>query len=75
MRGKDQQQLNVTTMAMARRLTKSATDKVLLGVCGGIAEYLGWDSTLVRLIFVLAAIFGFGSFVLFYLILAVIMPR
>ncbi len=62
-------------MAMARRLTKSATDKVLLGVCGGIAEYLGWDSTLVRLIFVLAAIFGFGSFVLFYLILAVIMPR
>ncbi len=62
-------------MAMTKRLTKSATDKVLLGVCGGIAEYLGWDSTLVRLIFVLAAVFGFGSFVLFYLILAVIMPR
>ncbi len=62
-------------MAMARRLTKSASDKILLGICGGIAEYLGWDSTVVRIIFVLAAIFGFGSFVLIYLILAVIMPR
>ncbi|MFO8029324.1 MAG: PspC domain-containing protein [Cyclonatronaceae bacterium] len=62
-------------MALTQRLTKSATDKVLLGVCGGLAEYLGWDSTILRLIFVLATIFGFGSFVLFYLVLAVIMPR
>lgn len=60
---------------MTQRLTKSATDKVLLGVCGGLAEYLGWDSTILRLIFVLATIFGFGSFILFYLVLAVIMPR
>lgn len=62
-------------MAMARRLSKSASDKILLGICGGIAEYLGWDSTVVRIIFVLAAIFGFGSFILIYLVLAVIMPR
>ncbi len=58
-----------------RRLKKSSNDSMLLGVCGGIAEYLGWDTTLVRIVFVLAAIFGFGSFALFYLILAVIMPR
>ncbi|MDI6401185.1 PspC domain-containing protein [Balneolaceae bacterium ANBcel3] len=60
---------------MKRKLKKSASDKVLLGICGGIAEYFGWDSTLVRVVFVLAAIFGVGSFALFYLILAVIMPR
>ncbi len=58
-----------------RRLTKSAHDKMLLGVCGGIAEYLGWDGTLVRIIFVIATILGAGSFALIYLILAVIMPR
>lgn len=48
---------------------------MLLGVCGGIAEYLGWDSTLVRIIFVIATILGVGTFALLYLILAIIMPR
>lgn len=58
-----------------RRLTKSVSDKMLLGVCGGIAEYLGWDSTIVRIIFVIATILGVGTFALLYLVLAVIMPR
>ncbi len=58
-----------------KRLTKSAHDKILLGVCGGIAEYLGWDATIVRIIFVFAAILGVGTFVLLYLVLAIIMPR
>ncbi|MDG5767349.1 PspC domain-containing protein [Balneolales bacterium ANBcel1] len=62
-------------MATMKRLTKSTYDSILLGVCGGIAEYLGWDATLVRIIFVVAAILGVGSFVLLYLILAIIMPR
>ena len=57
------------------RLTKSTTDSMILGVCGGIADYLGWDATLVRIIFVIGTIIGFGSFVLLYLILAIIMPR
>jgi len=48
---------------------------MILGVCGGIADYLGWDATLVRIIFVIGTIIGFGSFVLLYLILAIIMPR
>lgn len=62
-------------MTTIKRLTKSYSDKLLLGVCGGIAEYLGWDSTIVRIIFVVATILGFGTFALLYLILAVIMPR
>lgn len=48
---------------------------MLFGVCGGIADYLGWDGTLVRVVFVIATILGVGSFALLYLLLAVIMPR
>lgn len=39
--------------AAARRLTRSVVDRKIAGVCGGIAEYLEIDSTLVRLIWVL----------------------
>lgn len=56
-----------------RRLTRSSNDKMLLGVCGGIAEYLGVDPTLIRLAWVvLAAVFGTG--ILAYIICAIIMP-
>ncbi len=57
-----------------KKLCKSNTDKKLCGVCGGIAEYFGVDSTLVRLICVLL-IFGVGSGLLAYIIAAIIMPR
>ncbi len=59
---------------MQKRLTKSLTDRVLFGVCGGLAEYLGWDSTLVRVIFVILTLAGIGSPILIYVILAVVMP-
>jgi len=56
-------------------LTRSSSDKVVAGVCGGLAEWLGWDVTLVRLIYVLISIFsaGFPGFIV-YVILWVIMP-
>ena len=57
------------------RLEKSDSDKVLTGVCGGLATWLGWDATLVRILFVALSIFGFGSFILLYLVMAVIMPK
>lgn len=57
------------------KLTRSKTDKMLFGVCGGIAEYWGWDSTIVRVIFVAATLLGMGSPLILYLILAFIMPR
>lgn len=57
-----------------KKLCKSNTDKKLCGVCGGIAEYFGVDSTLVRLICVLL-IFGVGSGLLAYIVAAIIMPR
>jgi phage shock protein C len=43
-----------------KTLTLSATDKKIAGVCGGIAEYLEVDSTLVRVIWVLVALTGIG---------------
>ena len=46
---------------------------MLAGVCGGVAEYLGWDPTIVRILFIIFALsYGFG--VLTYFILAIVMP-
>ena len=59
---------------MAAKLRKSRTDKMLAGVCGGIAEYLGWDSTIVRIILLVLVFSSFGTMVLLYFILALIMP-
>ncbi len=39
------------------------------GVCGGIANYMGIDPLIVRLVFAVGAIAGFGSFILIYLII------
>ncbi len=62
-------------MASKGRLTRSSTDKVVAGVCGGLAEWLGWDVTIVRLLYVLVSIFsaGFPGF-LVYIILWAAMP-
>lgn len=54
-------------------LYRSETDRMLGGVCGGLGNYLGIDSTLVRLFFVLLAL-GPGIGVLVYLALWVIAP-
>ncbi len=59
---------------MSRRLYKSQKDRIIGGVCGGLAEVLDIDPTIVRLIFVLLALLG-GHGVLLYLILWLIMPR
>ena len=54
-----------------QRLQKSE-DKILLGVCGGIAEFLGWSKNTVRVVWVLLTLVGFGF--LAYPILGLIMP-
>ena len=59
---------------MNKRLYKSNTDKMVDGVCGGIAEYFGIDPTLVRLAWALMCVMG-GSGILAYIIAAVIIPR
>ena len=59
---------------MDKKLYKSNEDKMIEGVCGGIAEYFGLDSTLVRLGWVIFCALG-GSGILAYIISAVIIPR
>ncbi len=56
-----------------KRLVKSRKDRKLCGVCGGIAQYLNVDVTVIRLLMVLVGCFGAG--VLFYIIAAIIMPE
>jgi phage shock protein C len=56
-----------------KKLYRSQTDKMIAGVCGGIAEYFGIDSTLVRLGWVLFTFAG-GSGILAYIIAWIIMP-
>ena len=58
-----------------KQLTRSRTDKKLFGVCGGIAEYLNLDPTLVRIAFVVGVIGSGGPFVLGYFALAFIMQK
>ena len=57
-------------------LQRSRKNKVIAGVCGGLAESLGWDVTLVRIVYVLLSIFsvGFPS-ILVYVILWIVMPQ
>ena len=56
------------------RLYRSCKDKILGGVCGGIAEYLGIDPTIVRILWIIGTLaWGFG--ILLYIILWIIVPR
>ena len=47
---------------------------MIAGVCGGLAEHLGMDPTLMRVIFVVVAAFG-GSSILVYILLALLLPE
>ena len=55
-----------------KRLYRSKNDRMICGVCGGIAEYFNIDPTLIRLAFVLFGLSGSG--ILAYFVAAVIMP-
>lgn len=61
---------------MNKKLYKSNTDKMLCGVLGGFAEYLGVDSTLVRLVFAVLSLFSAGfPGLLIYIICALVIPE
>jgi phage shock protein C len=59
---------------MEKRLMRLEEGRMIAGVCAGLAQHFGVDPTLVRIIFVILALFGLGGVVL-YLILWLIMPR
>ena len=57
-----------------KRLYRSREERMISGVCGGIAEYFEMDPTIIRLIFVLLAMAG-GPGLIAYIILAIIIPE
>ena len=57
-----------------KKLYRSDTDKMLCGVCGGIAEYFNVDPTLIRLLWAVLTCTG-GAGIIAYIIAAVIIPR
>ena len=62
------------TMNTKRMLYRHPTDKVVGGVCGGIAEYFGWDPVLVRVLWVVATFASWGGGLLAYILLAIFLP-
>ncbi len=57
-----------------KKLTRSTTDVKVLGVCAGIAAYFGWESTWVRIAWILLICFA-GTGILLYFLLAFVMPK
>lgn len=58
----------------SRRLYRSRRNRVIAGVCGGIAEYFNWDPTAVRLAFVVSLLIP-GPQAVFYLVGWIVMPE
>ena len=57
-----------------KRLIRSRKDRMLAGVCGGIANHMVVDPTIVRLIFIIGTFLGFAG-VLVYLIMWIVVPK
>lgn len=58
-----------------KKLRRSRKDKMLAGVCAGLADFFGLDVTLVRVIYALATVFTAFAGVLIYAILWIIVPE
>jgi len=58
-----------------RKLVRRTDDRMVAGVCSGVAAYFGIDPTIVRLVAVIGTIFGFGSLLVAYLVAWLLMPE
>jgi phage shock protein C len=56
-----------------RKLYRSQTQRMLAGVCGGLAEYFNIDATVMRVLFLILAVFG-GSGIVLYLVMWIVVP-
>jgi phage shock protein C len=63
------------TTTMTTKLQRSRNDKMIAGVCAGLAQYFGVDVVIVRLVFLLLFFAPHVPALLIYLILLVVMPR
>ena len=58
-----------------RKMERPRKDRMLGGVCAAIANFFGWDSTLVRIVYVLLTVFTAFSGIIVYFILLLIIPE
>ncbi|NJD60030.1 MAG: PspC domain-containing protein, partial [Anaerolineae bacterium] len=54
---------------------RSRRNRMIAGVCSGLAEFFGIDPTIVRLVFVAGTLLWFGTFLLLYLIMFIVVPE
>lgn len=62
-------------MAPAKKLFRSANNRILAGVCGGVGEYLDIDPTVVRVVYVLLSLLTAFAGLLVYIVLWLIIPE
>jgi phage shock protein C len=65
----------MSTETTTRKLRRSRDDRMVAGVCGGIARMLGMDAALVRLLLVAATLLGFGAGAVIYLVAWLVVPE
>ena len=58
-----------------KKLYRSRSNRMIVGVCAGLANFFGVDPTVVRLIFILGTLFGYGTFILIYIVIFVLAPE
>ncbi len=62
-------------MTEVKTLTRSKSNRMIAGVCAGLADYLNLDPTVVRLLFVLGFFALHGGLLLAYIIMAIVTPE
>lgn len=60
---------------MEKKLTRSVSDKKIMGVCGGLAKYANQDPNIIRIIAVVLALFTGGSLAIAYIIAGFLLPE
>lgn len=61
---------------MAKKLSRTVgKEKMFFGVCGGVAKYIDVDAALIRILWAILTIFGFGTPILIYFLMMFIMPK
>lgn len=58
-----------------KKLTLSTQNKKIVGVCGGIGEYLSIDATIIRILWILGTLLSFGTGLLAYVICWILIPN
>jgi phage shock protein PspC (stress-responsive transcriptional regulator) len=71
----DSSQFDSYAFSQSKKLYKSRTDKKWLGVCGGLSEYFGISSTVIRLLFAITFFAGSGTSLLVYIILGIVFDK